>query len=448
MYDITTGIISQPVSIYDLRMFFGLSSTDLATLITQAHINMWAGDKPVYQTKISQLTSGDRYGRGLSGYKTGGGIKKRAYAIADYKTSMDSNGNPTSQLWEYDRPVSGSAFRLTDFAGYHHLAQRKFTLFSYIKNLANIPIPSSTGGSGGVNIEFRIIADFETGCVSANELLADCIYNLPNNVDFYPAVIMTCSSGQYHYAKTADDPIQSYIDSNGNLNAPIIVNTASFAAAIASDANGYSKFPLRSRVDNWTSCIALISRKLTGDSATANHNLNANDTIVRLEYEANCDRWTLPVVQGKYTIVQWIKMSVTITKQGSSGLVYKITNITLKTKKSTASDLTFLRKAQVSCYVGQVTLGGQTIQDANAWNDFGGSTVVQGASGAEVTQTLTNIPDTIYTVTGTYTGNQQCSFTLKLTYQSGNNVYEFAQGITFDVHDSRQTYTQSNVELL
>ena len=94
-YNSSTGLIYSPVSIYDVQRCFGLSSPDLATLILNANINIWAAKKPIYSTKVQQLTDADWAGttRSLTGYKTGGGIKKWASVWADYINGIDSNGS-------------------------------------------------------------------------------------------------------------------------------------------------------------------------------------------------------------------------------------------------------------------------------------------------------------------------------------------------------------------
>ena len=55
----SNGIISAPVSIRDLQVFFGNSSTDLATLCMDNNINMWASKKPIFNTKVTVLTDED-----------------------------------------------------------------------------------------------------------------------------------------------------------------------------------------------------------------------------------------------------------------------------------------------------------------------------------------------------------------------------------------------------
>ena len=456
-YNSSTKIITAPVSIYDVQRCFGLGSPDLATLILTANINMWSGIKPIYSTKIAQLTSQDRANpRTLSGYKVGGGVKKWANTFANYQVNMGSYGNPASQLWALDRPVlDGSCvFRLTDFSGYWHTAQNMFTIYSYITNLSNIPIPSATGGDGGVDIDFMIYTNVISGCILADELFGDCL-------DFYPAVIMTCStfipntnpSVRCHFVKSASQTLRSLL-SQQNINATVRVNTSEFAAAVATDMGGgntpYQNAPLISGTQ-WTSCVALVSREFTGGTAAGNHRFNASDTIIRLEYATDIDRWVLPIAQGKYTIVDWIKMNVTITRQTSmesGNKVYKITNIRIVTKKKTAADLIFNKKAQAQCYIGSVTIGGVTPPSSDTWMDFGGNTTVQGASGAEVGQDLANVPETIYRVTGTSAGNAMCNGKMKLIYTSGNNVYEFSGGFSFDVSAGSGSYSSGLVTLI
>lgn len=439
-YNPSIGKISQPVNIYDVQRCFGLSSPDLATLILNANINMWSDIKPMYSTKITQLTATDRANpRSITGYKTGGGIKKWSNTFANYQTGMGSYGNPASQIWSLDRPIlDGScAFRLTDFAGYAHFAQNVFTIYSYIKNLVNIPIPSTTGGAGGVNIDTMIYTNTISDCIPANALFGDVLSS------FYPAIIMTCAnfipgtnpSVRCHYVKSTDYNLNHYL-SNQDINATIRVNTADFAAAVATDMGGgntpYQNAPL---IDGtkWTLCVALVSRLFNGDTGVSEHRFNDSDTIVRLEYEANIDRWTLPIAQGKSTLISSMTMRVTLVRKTNlenNNRVYQIGSVTVTADKLTSDQLTFNVTANLSCHLGSVSVSGA--QDPTNVNC--GSVTFTG-TGSQ-TQTV-QIPTTTFTVTGTTSGNMECNGMLTLHNQ---NVGDFSGGFNKGVESGDSTY--------
>ena len=442
-YNPSTQVISQPVSIYDVQKCFGLTSPDLATLILNANINMWSDIKPIYSTKVTQLTTADRgTPHVISGFKTGGGVKKWANLFSEYIYNMDSQGNPVSQLWALDRPVLDGvcAFRLTDFAGYWHTAQNMVNVYSYIKNLTNIPIPSFDT-TNNVNIEFGVYTRVIAGCIIARVMFGDCL-------NFYPGVVMTCGNGSYQYAKTTSQTISQMLENSDNFTGSVLVNTAEFASAIASDwrvdhsGDPYQHYPLRND-DEWTSCVILSSRELTGCGGSS-HKFNSSDIIVRLEYEANCDRWTLPLKQDKYTVITDMWMSVTLTRQAdqSGHMVYKITNITVYADKTATSDpVTFIVNAVVQCQIGVVSVSGVgTGQSVSA--SFGSVTFV--AAAGQDSHSLQN-PATTYEITSTMAGNQLCNGTLQF-YNA--NIGTFSGGFSIDVSAGSNSYTVNNIRLL
>lgn len=444
-YNPSTQIISPPVSIYDVQSCFGLSSPDLATLILTANINMWSGIKPIYSTKVTQLTTEDRgTPRVLSGFKTGGGIKKWASVFSSYITNMDSYGNPVSQLWAWDRPVLDGvcAFRLTDFAGYWHTAQNMFTIYSYIKNLTNIPIPS-TDTTNDVNIEFMIFTRVISGCILAKELFGDCM-------SFYPGVLMTCGSGSYQYAKTTSQTIIQLLGSSDNFTGSVLINTAEFASAIAADwrsshsGDPYANYPLRSD-DKWTSCVILSSRELTGGSGSS-HKFNSSDIIVRLEYEANVDRWTLPLKQDKYNVFESLSMTVTVSRQAdqSGHMVYKLGTVYIYAdKNATSASVSMAVTGVLQCQIGIVSIPnvGSATHPASLNADFGSLSFTQ-SSGQQIKSFAPNV---YYEITATSSGNQLCNGTIRL-YNA--NIGTFSGGFSIDVSGGSSSYTVSNIPLL
>jgi hypothetical protein len=102
------GIISAPVSIYDVQMALGTNECDLATLCGHSNINPMAKYKPVrFNTVITMLTNEQRrsvrYGINNS--------------IPHFATS---NKNP-NVTWAYDAVRAGTDWaRLTDFENYYH----------------------------------------------------------------------------------------------------------------------------------------------------------------------------------------------------------------------------------------------------------------------------------------------------------------------------------------
>ena len=425
------GVISQPVSIYDVQQCLSTNDNDLATLCMKNNINMWSPHKPIYSTKIGVLTDEDWQGGAhtLSGYKTGGGIKKVAISGTEYLNSVGGDiskpSDVPSAVWVHDKPICDGVccFRLTDFNGYWHTVGRMFNIGTIYGNINNIIIPSNSSGDGA-NIGFSMNFNVSTGTIVAHELFGDCW-------GYYPTVILTCgSSDKLHYAKSADNAISSYTSST----AYITIDTADMANQIASDwlsshsGDPYSSFPLRTG-DKWTACVVLLSRQLDGGSGSG-HKLNSTDTVVRLEY-ANpsngvcVDRKTLPVKQSKYNNIDWMKMNIRITKQSSG--VYKISYIKVTANMLTTDNVTFTIDASLSTPQGNV----------NVQNTASGQQItVEGYSSAtfygetgEVEKTL-GINETVYTVTATTSGNQLCNGTLTFKNSKGNFTGTFSIDIS------------------
>ena len=65
----SNGIVTYPVSVYDIRNAVGHTSGDLGTLIRDGDINMWAKYKPVQKAIVdtmSQLNSDYTWNNGVS----------------------------------------------------------------------------------------------------------------------------------------------------------------------------------------------------------------------------------------------------------------------------------------------------------------------------------------------------------------------------------------------
>ena len=316
------GIIYQPVSIYDVQRCLGTSDNDLATLCMKSNINMWSDRKPIYSTNPKVLTSAEWQGgghviddTGSGGYQTGGGIKKFFSGITLYL----NGGSITDKVWTYDKPVLDGQcfFRLSDFAGYHHNIARMFNINTIFGQLSYIPIPSvDSPSSSGTNVAFTMRTNVVSGSITALDLLRDVL-------EFYPGVILTCSNGTYHYAKTASQKVGSLIGETDFMTT-FTINTAVFASQIASDWRGthsgdpYDNYPLRSN-DNWCICMVLLSREFTVEEGSKHIINTTTDKIVRLEYASatagvHVDRKILPIKQSKYNNIEWMKMTVKITK--------------------------------------------------------------------------------------------------------------------------------------
>ena len=115
------GILTQPISVYDIANCIGVASTDVGTLCTaKSKINIWAKYKPVRYNSIKALTEEQR--------------KQCAYGILDVQeydftqqsTLEQAFENALNRVysWQYEIPEGGveSLYRMLDFDGYNHNA--------------------------------------------------------------------------------------------------------------------------------------------------------------------------------------------------------------------------------------------------------------------------------------------------------------------------------------
>lgn len=173
-YNSTTGIITAPVSIYDVMQCFGSGRNDLGDLIVNVSINMWAKFKPVrsYQSglldTVSQLSNGvwnnalsSQWWRdtvNAAGLRIGYGINPiRRTSLEDLFQAYQAGTQ-----WSHIRPngidLGGSTYpyRLLDFHQYNNKAPQP---------LGSISAPSSlvltTGEAWSIDVAMMINQDDE-----------------------------------------------------------------------------------------------------------------------------------------------------------------------------------------------------------------------------------------------------------------------------------------------
>lgn len=126
-YNSTTKVITAPVSIHDVQQALNESTTDLGYLCKSNKINIWSRNKPIRFDKITPVTDAERLrvNYGIKSPTLGRGL---IYLGSLVKAALQGTGN----IWEYEYPrgnYNGTHewFRLSDFAGYKHNAQRPFS---------------------------------------------------------------------------------------------------------------------------------------------------------------------------------------------------------------------------------------------------------------------------------------------------------------------------------
>ena len=146
-YDATNGIIKKPVGIYDLQQCFGVSETDLGTIINKIFndgiINKWARFKPIPKQTVEPLDTGNSV-RGyylnnitvanatgitstlhcnasnIFGISTVGWNSQTVGTFVSEALTLltASNSKFRYKMYGLERPTGGAAspYRLTDFA--------------------------------------------------------------------------------------------------------------------------------------------------------------------------------------------------------------------------------------------------------------------------------------------------------------------------------------------
>lgn len=438
-YNTETQIISAPVGVGDVQTALSTSDNDLYHLCTNSNINMWSPRKPIYNTKVTVLDSNDWGGTThvVSDYKTGAGIKKYYCSGTEFiSNDVNSDSTVASHVWAYDKPILDGlcAFRLSDFSGYWHTATNQFAITQIFGNISTIPIPSSDSGTGS-NIGFSMRFSKVTGNIIPEDLFKDVW-------GYYPGVILTSGGiDKLHYVKTTSSAVSAYV----NATASISIDTADFARQIAADwrinhsGDPYSSYPLRTS-DNWTATLVLISRQFDGGDGNY-HKLLSSDTVVRLEYSQGCDRLSLPIRQSKWNNIEWMKMSVTLTKVSGYTSRYRIASISVTAKMLTTTSVQFDIDADLSVVAGTVNVNGVTSGTNISVEDY--SHLAFSGSTGEITKTL-SISQTTYDVTATGIGNMLCNGHLYFTDSQGT----FNGGWSIDISGGNSTYTVSNITLL
>ena len=223
------GIVSAPVSVYDIRSAVSHSSGDLGTLIMNGAINKWAKFKPFRCNQIGimpvldsnglpvkQLAIGSHY-RYLIDSNCGLRINYRNYgrdACLQKTISMMNAGND-DDIWTYERPAGGSnqPFRYVDYCGYNSYARP----FLWQTNIYNKQIGYRGSQDDGKMIDFGIeIYDSDNesteGMIEADDL-NDSLYN-GNDLYYFCVIcdvrILYSFSSSYVYSVSkASQPISS-----------------------------------------------------------------------------------------------------------------------------------------------------------------------------------------------------------------------------------------------
>lgn len=142
----SNGIITAPVSFYDVQLALGDSSQDLGTLCKSSKINMWARNKPMSINKLFGITESDKE-------KVNYGISNLSW-VESYDACKGYIGQPETSNFTYLKPSGGSSspYRMEDFIGYDSTA----TAPIYASNRTSLKQEEYSNGNKYVDVYINI----------------------------------------------------------------------------------------------------------------------------------------------------------------------------------------------------------------------------------------------------------------------------------------------------
>lgn len=203
----SNGIITAPVSIYDVQRALGLSETDLGRLIANGNINMWALFKPVRSstdvsgayTDINTVTNDeidmttklwkrnasyqwwrDTLGELVSATCKYGIFPRLASSLGDLFSQQYS----LNRAWFYVKPAGNSSsprspYRLTDFLEYNHNAEKPLGSFSAPSSLI---LTDASQGGWTINVAMMKSQDDDKPIYDANDPTNQRDYVTPEDI--------------------------------------------------------------------------------------------------------------------------------------------------------------------------------------------------------------------------------------------------------------------------
>ena len=132
-----SGLIQDPVSVYDVQRAISNSSTDVGTLCKDEMVRKWAKYKPIKFASVGVLTAQNLVSANY-GIKDIPTWTRLSYAstflFSDSRGTLSSiywpecdiaSGSLSLEYWAHDKPTGGSSspYRLSDFDNYYHNAE-------------------------------------------------------------------------------------------------------------------------------------------------------------------------------------------------------------------------------------------------------------------------------------------------------------------------------------
>lgn len=394
----SNGIITAPVSIYDVQRAIGASSPDLGTLCKHANINKWAQFKSLRYTAIGttdQFNSttgqwsanstwwlgdftGERWGMRFS---IDGGIGNISSRTSEGKTYREPTSGFFYNLmrdnlrWNYVKPQGiesspYSPYRLTDFCLYNHAAKCPLP-FSYTRTLY-VSGASGTMATYNMDCDIRSADDEVSYGLSLQFMTPPSGYTsvMPTLSDTYVGVLFYNTSMDDCFWKCAELPLSKLF----GLDAVERVKALRVSFTEADFTNQYNK-----NHKDWKTRAFLCSKSL-----------GYCETLVASQghYLIACD-------EDAATCTLAVSGSILITEFRASKVGTDVNIIVQITNNSGSSNTLATPKVEL-------ITNGVFVQDSYTWSN---TTIANGAT-AVLNHKFTGILDTNLTArfTATYSG--------------------------------------------
>ena len=203
----SNGIITAPVSIYDVQRALGLSETDLGRLIANGNINMWALFKPVRSstdvsgaytdintvtndeidmtTKLWKRNASYQWWRDTLGALANAACKYGIFPrLATTLDDLFSDQYSLNREWLYVKPAGNSSsprspYRLTDFLEYNHNAEKPLGSISAPTSLI---LSDATQGGWVINVAMMKSQDDDKPIYDASDPTNQRDYVIPEDI--------------------------------------------------------------------------------------------------------------------------------------------------------------------------------------------------------------------------------------------------------------------------
>ena len=282
------GIVSPPVSIYDVQRALGTSEIDIGRIIANGSINMWAKFKPVALARIStieDLVAGTTRWKPDSAFTLGnepwwkvGGLYGLDITLASVSVRTTLGGTiaaldtiaqrvarrtDSANYWTYNRPTGGSTqpYRLLDFSQYNVNAPRPV---SGVIGPKKVVSAINTPWSYSINVrEVQPGSIDDRDYIVPKDLVADTV-DVPDMILGF-AIYYKDTAGDYHSIAWATGSIWNGLGiANSDSTAPDVISGEKYCIAQFKSGHKYYALPVYFTKDATQPSTANASKNVGG----------------------------------------------------------------------------------------------------------------------------------------------------------------------------------------